>query len=126
MWYFTSLLPPERARLQLRFEAGLGQTPAAVVFAVVARRAAALLPRIGARALVAAGCGGLVAGFGWLAQADAGAGYGTAVLGPTLLIAIGIGLTFPTLMAVATAEVADADAGIVAGWPTPPSRSAGR
>jgi EmrB/QacA subfamily drug resistance transporter len=113
-WYFTSLLL-QNVLGYSALEAGLGQTPAAVVFAVVARRAAALLPRIGARALVAAGCGGLVAGFGWLAQANAGAGYGTAILGPTLLIAIGIGLTFPTLMAVATAEVADADAGIVGG-----------
>jgi EmrB/QacA subfamily drug resistance transporter len=114
MWYFTSLLL-QNVLGYSALEAGLGQTPAAVVFAVVARLAAALLPRIGARALVPAGCGGLVAGFGWLAQAHAGAGYDTAVLGPTLLIAVGIGLTFPTLMAVATAEVADADAGIVGG-----------
>jgi hypothetical protein len=37
------------------------------------------------------------------------------VLGPTLLIAVGIGLTFPTLMAAATADVPEGDAGIIGG-----------
>ena len=43
--------------------AGLGQTPAAVTFVVVARWAAALLPRTGVRPLVLAGCGGFLVGF---------------------------------------------------------------
>jgi MFS family permease len=37
------------------------------------------------------------------------------VLGPTLLVAVGIGLTFPTLMATATADAAEDDAGLVGG-----------
>ena len=37
------------------------------------------------------------------------------MLGPTLLIAIGIGLTFPTLMAAVTADVPEGDAGVVGG-----------
>ena len=82
---------------------------------VIARLAAALLPRTGVRPLVLAGCGCFLAGFGWLAQAHADSGYVTSVLGPTLLIAIGIGLTFPTLMAAATADVAQGDAGIIGG-----------
>jgi MFS family permease len=114
MWYFTSLfLQYVLGYGPLR--AGLGQTPAAVTFVVIARLAAALLPRTGVRPLVLAGCGCLVAGFGWLAQAGAGSGYVTGVLGPTLLIAVGIGLTFPTLMATATADVPEGDAGIIGG-----------
>lgn len=54
-------------------------------------------------------------GFGWLAQAGADSGYATSVLGPTLLIAVGIGLTFPTLMAAATADVPQGDAGTIGG-----------
>lgn len=46
---------------------------------------------------------------------NADSGYLLGVLGPTLLVAIGIGLTFPTLMAVATADAPDGDAGIVGG-----------
>jgi hypothetical protein len=114
MWYFTSLFL-QNVLGYSAFRAGLGQTPAAVTFMVIARWSAALLPRTGARPLVLAGSGCLVAGFGWLAQAQPDIGYVAGVLGPTLLIAVGIGLTFPTLMAAATADVRDDDAGIAGG-----------
>jgi hypothetical protein len=114
MWYFSSLFL-QNVLGYGALRAGLGQTPAAVTFVVVARLAAALLPRTGVRPLVLAGSGCFLAGFGWFAQAGAGSGYLTGVLGPTLLVAVGIGLTFPTLMAAATAEAPDGDAGIVGG-----------
>jgi sugar phosphate permease len=56
-----------------------------------------------------------VVGFGWLSQAGTGSHYLAGVLGPTLLVAIGIGLVFPTLMASATADVPRSDAGVVGG-----------
>jgi EmrB/QacA subfamily drug resistance transporter len=114
MWYFTSLFLQNVLGFSA-LEAGLGQTPAAVTFMVIARFAAARLPRTGVRPLVLAGSGCFLAGFGWLAQAHADSGYVTSVLGPTLLIAVGIGLTFPTLMAAATADVPEGDAGIIGG-----------
>jgi MFS family permease len=114
MWYFTSLFL-QNVLGYSALRAGLGQTPAAVTFVVIARLAAALLPRTGVRPLILAGCGCFLAGFGWLAQAHADSGYLTSVLGPTLLIAIGIGLTFPTLMVAATADVPAGDAGIIGG-----------
>lgn len=83
------------------------------MFMVIARWASALLPRTGVRPLVLAGSACFLAGFGWLAQGQADSGYVTSVLGPTLLIAVGIGLTFPTLMAASTADVPEGDAGIV-------------
>jgi EmrB/QacA subfamily drug resistance transporter len=124
MWFFTSLFLQNVLGYDA-LHAGLGQTPAAVTFMVVARLAAALLPRTGMRALVLAGCACFLAGFGWLAQAQAGSGYATAVLGPTLLVAVGIGLTFPTLMAVATADAPGGDAGIVGGLATTASQVGG-
>jgi EmrB/QacA subfamily drug resistance transporter len=114
MWYFTSLFL-QNALGYSALRAGLGQTPAAVTFMVIARLAAALLPRTGVRRLVLAGCGCFLAGFGWLSQAHADSGYLTSVLGPTLLIAVGIGLTFPTLMAATTADVPEGDAGTIGG-----------
>jgi hypothetical protein len=102
--------------------AGLGQTPAAVTFVVVARWAAALLLRTGVRPLVLAGCGGFLTGFSWLAQAHTHSSYAGNVLGPTLLIAVGIGLTFPTLMAAATTDPPRATRGPSAAWPAPPAR----
>jgi EmrB/QacA subfamily drug resistance transporter len=114
MWYFTSLFL-QNALGYSALQAGLGQTPAAVTFVVIARLAATLLPRTGVRPLILAGCACFVAGFGWLAQGHADSGFVTSVLGPTLLIAVGIGLTFPTLMAAATADVPEGDAGIIGG-----------
>ncbi|MET7335842.1 MFS transporter [Nonomuraea sp. NPDC005650] len=114
MWYFTSLFL-QNVLGHSALQAGLGQTPAAVTFLVIARWAAPLLPRTGARPLVLAGSACFLVGFGWLAQADAASGYLAGVLGPTLLVAIGIGLTFPTLMAAATADAPEGDAGIAGG-----------
>jgi EmrB/QacA subfamily drug resistance transporter len=114
MWYFTSLFLQDVLGYGA-LRAGLGQTPAAVTFMVVARGTAALLPRSGVRPLVLSGCGCFLAGFGWLARAHADSGYLTGFLGPTLLVAIGIGLTFPTLMAAATADVPEGEAGIIGG-----------
>jgi EmrB/QacA subfamily drug resistance transporter len=114
MWYFTSMLLQDVLDYSA-LRAGLGQTPAAVVFVLVARRAATLLPRTGVRRLLLAGGGCFLAGFGWLAQAQADSGYLTGVLGPMLLVATGIGLTFPSLMAAATADAPARDAGIAGG-----------
>ncbi|MEU1725625.1 MFS transporter [Nonomuraea sp. NPDC005692] len=114
MWYFTSLFLQNVLGFSALL-AGLGQTPAAVTFMLVARVSAALLPRAGARPLVLGGGALFVAGFGWLSLAEAGSGYLPAVLGPTLLVAAGIGLTFPTLMAAATAEAPEGAAGVVGG-----------
>ncbi len=114
MWYFTSLFLQNVLRYSA-LGAGLGQTPAAVTFLVVARWAAGLLPRTGLRRLILAGSGCFLVGFGWLGQSDVNSGYVTGVLGPTLLVAVGIGLTFPTLMAAATTGAAGSDAGIVGG-----------
>ena len=114
MWFFSSLFMQNVLQYSA-LDAGLGQTPAAVMFVVVARYAAGRLLRAGARALILTGCACLMAGFAWLSQADAGSHYAAGVLGPTLLVAIGIGLVFPTLMASATADVSPGDAGIVGG-----------
>jgi MFS transporter len=114
MWFFSSLFM-QNVLGYGALDAGLGQTPAAVMFVVVARFAAVRLPRTGARALILGGCACFVAGFSWLSQADAGSHYTAGVLGPTLLIATGIGSVFPTLMASATADVPPGDIGIVGG-----------
>ncbi len=114
MWYFTSLFL-QNVLGYSALQAGFGQTPAAVTFVVIARLAAALLPRTGVRTLAMAGGGCFLAGFGWLAQAHADSGYAAGVLGPTVLIAIGLGLTFPTMMTVATTDIPQHDAGIIGG-----------
>jgi EmrB/QacA subfamily drug resistance transporter len=122
MWYFTSLYLQNVLGFSA-LQAGLGQTPAAVTFLVTARLAATLLPRVGVRPLVLAGCGCFLTGFGWLAQSDSA--YLTGILGPTLLIALGIGLTFPTLMSAATADAPEGDVGIIGGLANTASQAGG-
>ncbi|WP_196814488.1 MFS transporter [Nocardia sp. BMG111209] len=124
MWYFTSLLLQEVLGYGA-LRSGLGQTPAAIAFVLVARWSARLLSRCGAAILVAGGGACFLAGFGWLAHTHAGSGYLTAVLGPTLLVATGLGLVFPTLMAVATADAPEGDAGIAGGLATTASQVGG-
>ncbi|MBB5076425.1 MFS transporter [Nonomuraea endophytica] len=114
MWYFTSLFQQNVLGFTA-LQAGLGQTPAAMMFMVTARWAAPLLPRTGPRPLILYGSACFLAGFGWLSLAHADSLYLISVLGPTLLIAAGIGLTFPTLMAAATADSPEGDAGIISG-----------
>jgi EmrB/QacA subfamily drug resistance transporter len=117
MWYFTSLFM-QNALGYSALEAGLGQTPAAIMFVVIARWASHLLPRTGVRPLILAGCACFLVGFGWLSQIGADSSYVTSVLGPTLLISVGIGFTFPTLMAATTADVPAGDAGVIGGLAT--------
>ncbi|MEV4141673.1 MFS transporter [Dactylosporangium sp. NPDC049742] len=54
-----------------------------------------------------------------------GSGYLTGILGPTLFIATGIGLTFPTLMAATTADVPGRDAGTIGGLAQTASQAGG-
>lgn len=117
MWCFTPLFLQNVLGYDA-LRAGLGQTPAAMTFLIVARAAATLLPRTGPRPLVLTGCACLLTGFVWLAQADTASGYLFGVLGQTLLVAVGIGLTFPTLMATATVDALDSDTGIVSSLAT--------
>ena len=117
MWYFSSLFLQNALGLTA-LEAGLGQTPAAVLFMLVARWASTWLPRAGARRLLLIGSACFFAGFGWLSFADSHTDYLTGVLGPTVIIATGIGLVFPTLMATATADAPESDAGVVGGLAT--------
>ncbi|MFG3437311.1 MFS transporter [Nonomuraea sp. NPDC047897] len=124
MWYFTALFL-QNVLGYSALQAGLGQTPAAVMFMVIARWAAVLLPRTGVRPVLLSGSACFLAGFGWLSLAHAGSGYVTSVLGPTLLIAVGIGLSFPTLMAVATADAPEGDAGIIGGLAQTASQAGG-
>ncbi|MFB9236474.1 MFS transporter [Plantactinospora siamensis] len=114
MWFFSSLFLQNVLGFSA-LGAGLGQTPAAVMFVLTARLAAGWVPRTGPRRLLWAGCACLVAGFGWLSRAGVDSHYLAGVLGPTLLVAGGIGLVFPTLMASATADVPPDEAGIVGG-----------
>jgi EmrB/QacA subfamily drug resistance transporter len=92
---------------------GVAFLPLAGGVAVAAAVAnARLIPRLGPRRVVPPGM--LIAALGMflLAHLDIHSTYAGNVLGPLLLLGVGMGLTFAPAIATATAGVTDADAGV--------------
>jgi EmrB/QacA subfamily drug resistance transporter len=114
MWYFTSLLL-QNVLHHSALQSGLEQTPAAILFVLVARFTSNLTHRYGVRAVLLGGCACLATGFGGLALFSPAQAYFPGVLVPSLIIATGIGLVFPTLMGISTSGVPAHDVGITAG-----------
>jgi MFS family permease len=82
--------------------------------AVLAASAAAtrLVPRTGARPLLLAGAVGSAAGLYWLSRLTEHGTYAGGLLGPLLVIGVGLGLLFVPLSLVALARVAETDSGV--------------
>ncbi|KUJ66990.1 MFS transporter [Streptomyces albus subsp. albus] len=96
--------------------AGVAFLPFCLGIAVGSAIATRTVGTLGARRLMA--CGGLVGGcgFAWFGAAfAAGGGFWTAVLGPSLVASVGIGVCFVPLGASATSGVPAHQAGMAAG-----------
>ena len=86
--------------------AGLAVTPGPLVVAVVAGPAGRMASRIGFRPVVLAGAAFFASGLAWyVATVDAEPAYLTHWLPGTLVVGLGIGLTFPVLSAAAVASL---------------------
>ena len=86
--------------------AGLAVTPGPLVVAVVAGPAGKLASRIGYRPVLVAGAACFATGLGWyVAQVDATPAYVAHWLPGTLIVGLGIGLTFPVLSAAAVSSL---------------------
>jgi predicted MFS family arabinose efflux permease len=93
---------------------GLAFLPLTAVMFVASGAAAALVPRIGARPLLLAGAAGSAGGLYWLSRLTEHATYSAGLLGPTLVIGVGLGLMIVPLQLVALSRVAQAEAGAAA------------
>jgi EmrB/QacA subfamily drug resistance transporter len=91
--------------------AGFAFLPMTLAVFGVSRLAPRLIPRFGATRLMLAGMLPVIAGMAWLAQVSAGTTYLAGVLGPLLLIGIGMGIVFVPLTMVSLAGVAPEDSG---------------
>jgi EmrB/QacA subfamily drug resistance transporter len=76
--------------------------------------AARLVSRIGARPLLLAGAPAVAGGLYWLSRVSVRSSYGTAVLGPTLVIGVGLGLLFVPLTLVAMSGIRNEHSGVAA------------
>jgi EmrB/QacA subfamily drug resistance transporter len=108
--FFLTLYLQDVLRLS-PLAAGLAFVPTAVPVVIVARIAARLLPRFGAKQVLVAGALLTTAGVAWLTQLSATSGYATEVLTPIVLTAVGCGLLFPAMAVVALTDVVAGEAG---------------
>ena len=115
MWYFMSLYVQDVLRYP-PLTAGLAFVPHTVMVVLSARvLTPRLLSRFPARPVVIVGALVSAVGFLWQSTLSTHSGYLTGVAGPGLLIALGMGMSFTPLAALATSGVATSDAGLVSG-----------
>ena len=93
---------------------GLAYLPLASGTMAASGTAAQLIPRIGARPLLLAGTPAAAGGLYWLSRLGEHGSYAGAVLGPMLVIAVGLGFLFVPLTLVAMSKVADKESGVAA------------
>ncbi|MCS5716546.1 MFS transporter [Herbiconiux sp. CPCC 205763] len=95
--------------------AGLSQLPLAGALVVVAGVAPAVIGRIGTRATLVGSLFVVAGGLVWLAAAPASAVFLVDLLGPTVLLGIGLGGAFVSATQLAVHGVRPSDAGLAGG-----------
>jgi len=91
---------------------GLAYLPFTAVIVAATGAAAQLVPQIGARPLLIAGCAATAGGLYWQSQVTEHSTYASGVLGPMLINGIGIGLLYVPLSLIALSGVKEHDSGI--------------
>ncbi|GIG90431.1 MFS transporter [Plantactinospora endophytica] len=95
---------------------GLGLLPLSLLVIVVAGAADRVIARFGLRTVMVAGFALVTAGMTWLSAAlDVDGGFVTGVLGPSLVLAVGLPLVSITTNVAATAEAGPEEAGLASG-----------
>jgi EmrB/QacA subfamily drug resistance transporter len=92
--------------------AGLAFLPFSLGIAVTSEFVAKFLEKVGPRVFASVGPFLCALGLVWLSRIGVHSTYGRDILGPTLLLSIGLGCTFVPLTLAATSRVASADLGI--------------
>ncbi|HWF16034.1 MAG TPA: MFS transporter [Acidimicrobiales bacterium] len=113
-WYFETLYM-QHVLGYSPLQAGLAFLPQTVLIAVGAQVTARLVPKFGPRPLILAGTLGAGAGLAWLAQVTTTTSYVGGLLGPFVLIGVGMGLAVTPIAVAGTAGVAPTDAGLASG-----------
>jgi EmrB/QacA subfamily drug resistance transporter len=116
--FFLNSLYLQRELGASALETGLAFLPLTVVIGFGAHVATHLMVRVGARALAVAGLALLAAGALILAAAPDHAGYATELLPGFLVLALGVGLVFPTASVTTMSEVSHEQAGLASGLMT--------
>jgi EmrB/QacA subfamily drug resistance transporter len=114
MWYFLSLYLQDVHGYH-PLKTGLLFLPMCAAMITGAQTAGRMLGRIGPQRMLVFGMGLSAIGFAWLTQLSATSSYLDGVLGGTLLISFGMGMSFTPLATAATAGVHWSQVGIASG-----------
>jgi NADH:ubiquinone oxidoreductase subunit 6 (subunit J) len=93
---------------------GVAYLPMMAMIMVASGAAAQLVARVGARPLLLVGAPTAAAGLFWLSRISEDGSYAGDVLGPTLVLATGLGLLFMPLTLIAMSRVRDEESGVAA------------
>jgi EmrB/QacA subfamily drug resistance transporter len=96
---------------------GVAYLPMVGMIMLMAGAGTALVPRIGARPLLLAGTAVGAGGLFWLSRISEHSTYAGGLLGPMLVTAAGLGVTFMPITLIALSKVADRDAGLASSLP---------
>jgi MFS family permease len=114
MYFFLSLYLQE-VNGYSPLKGGLAFLPAGLSTMVGALYAARLMARIGPRRQLVIGLLMAAAGLAWMSQASPHDGYLAHILGPVLLMGVGLGLSFVPMTMSATTGVPPHEAGLASG-----------
>jgi EmrB/QacA subfamily drug resistance transporter len=113
-FYFLTLITQQVLHYS-PLRAGFAFLPMTVAMFTTVRFAPRLLQRFGAKPLLLTGMGLLVVATAWLWRLEPGDGYPAGLLGPLLLMGVGVGLSFMPLNATILARIEPREAGAASG-----------
>jgi EmrB/QacA subfamily drug resistance transporter len=114
--FFLGSLYLQRVLRYNALDIGLAFLPVALAIGALSLEVSArLITRVGARAVLLAGLGFILAGLIWFARVPVEGKYVSDLLPAMLLLGIGGGLSFPSLTTLAMADATQSDAGLVSG-----------
>ncbi|MEU6058068.1 MFS transporter [Streptomyces sp. NPDC047097] len=114
MWFFLTVYA-QGVLGYSPLEAGVALVPSSLSVVLGSKLAPRLMAVVGARDLAILGALVAAAGFGWQSLMDADGSYATTILGPGILMMLGVGLSITPLASLATSGAAPGDAGLVSG-----------
>jgi EmrB/QacA subfamily drug resistance transporter len=114
MFYFISLYMQQVLGYE-PLKAGLAYLPLSAAIILSAGAASQLVSRIGLRPVMAAGMLSTAAGLLWFTQVSPSGSFLADILGPSLLAAVGLGLTFVSITIGSVTGVTDDEAGLASG-----------
>ncbi|MEU8524787.1 MFS transporter [Streptomyces sp. NPDC048629] len=114
MWFFMTVYA-QGVLGYTPLQAGLALVPSSVSVIVGSKLAPRLMPVTGARNLAVLGALVAATGFGWQSTMTADGSFLVTILGPGVLMMVGMGLVITPLASLATSGTAPGEAGLVSG-----------